>query len=540
VAAAAAPALGFDFFGGEASSLMAGPAGALGSGGGGAALSLDRDAGAAFLRGDASPPRGGGGGGGDGAPPGEDAVSSFFLEALPAADRHAQASLPAWPGSGQLPAGDSPAHAGGGGAAALTLGGGEEAADGAGASAPLKRLRSANAAKQPPPQQQPQQPPPLPQQQRAPPKKRAAAGGGGGGALTAAAAAMCARGGEGGGGSDEGSGGGASPPAPSPPPAAAAAALPPRTVLLSPRSPNLATLVERFFAKESAAPPSPQLLEARLAETPSLGALCAAARARWHGLMAVMAEHTGGTAARAGGCGALACAGVRACLLLRAPGTGVGECEATVLYAVATGGSGGDGLAAAEDFDFVALPAAAAAALSRAGALDTRGWLTVSLSPMVLTELAWPVGICAPVAGANPYLPACTLHAPVVRALPLDALCGAVGSAGSAPLWSGGAEEHGGGSGVSKWLYDISFMGGAPALSAPALLRRLDGSRSATHASLELDLMAWCLLLSEDVPGRAVALPRERAAAMVAAGVPGQLATEALAQLDARARSWAK
>ena len=80
-------------------------------------------------------------------------------------------------------------------------------------------------------------------------------------------------------------------------------------------------------------------------------------------------------------------------------------------------------------------------------------------------------------------------------------------------------------------------MGGAPQLSAPALLRRLDGSRASTQASLELDLMAWCLLLSEDVPGRAVALTRVRAATMVAAGVPGQLAADTLKRLDARARA---
>ena len=216
---------------------------------------------------------------------------------------------------------------------------------------------------------------------------------------------------------------------------------------------------------------------------------------------------------------------VQPCLLLRAPGTGAGECDACVLYAVAAPQAGGSDTAGV-GFDFVALPAAAAASLCRSGALRSSGWASALLSPMVISELAWPVGLCAPPEGASIYLPACALQAAVVRHLPLDALCAALGVGGA------------GKAGPGQWQYDVSFMDGAPTLAAPALLRRLDGSRAATLASLELDLVAWCLLLSEEAPGRAAAVSREKAAAMVAAGVPGELAAAALAQLDARARAW--
>jgi hypothetical protein len=556
------------------------PFGVLSSGGSdgaaAAASGLDRVGAGALLLPGASPAGGGGGGSGGGAlgeGPEAGAPPFFLAPPLPAVYAHTMASLPAWPGPGPLPTGASPAHGSSGGLAArytLDVGCVE---DGAGTgSAPLKRLRTATqrlpaggGGKQPRAEAQlaaagggGKQPRGVAAEgssggegkagsgKLGAPKKRAQQGGAAAAAAAAAAASATATAAAEEGGSEGGNSGGVTGVGAAPPGAPAPL---PRAVLLSPRSSNLGIIVERYFSfREASPPPSPQLLEAPLCDTPSLAALCAAARAKWRGLMGVMAAQV---AARSGaGAG-----GVRACLVLRAPGAGAGECEASVLFAVACGGggsggggsgggSGGSGSAAggaevaahAEEFDFVALPAGVAAALGRSGALQTSGWATLQLSPHFssgLAELASPVGASlAP--GGGPA----TLQAAVVRGLPLDALCAAVVEA--AGRAGGGRGGVAGAGGVSKWLYDISFPSSALQLSAPALLRRINGSRAATQASLQLDLTAWCLLLSEDVPGRAVALSRERAAAMVAAGVPAQLAAEALAQLDARAKAWMK
>ena len=140
-----------------------------------------------------------------------------------------------------------------------------------------------------------------------------------------------------------------------------------------------------------------------------------------------------------------------AALVVRAPGAEAGAADASVVLAVAT----------ARATDFLIVAARDAAALARAGLLETGAALEVLLPESVLAGVAWPTSAAlmpravaaAPAAAAPaPILPNVRVSAALLTALPAAALLAQVAT--DAPF-----------------LYDVVVVPAPVFVAAPALER---------------------------------------------------------------------
>ena len=284
-------------------------------------------------------------------------------------------------------------------------------------------------------------------------------------------------------------------------------------IVFTPRSSSLERVMKQFYAALKNDEPHTLRIAGGASAIPSLSGACLLARERWTALLRVLVDDS----ARVSN-GLLS----DMALLVRTPGTGALEADATVLYAVRIPAPP----PLRSTHDFFAVSARAASELCARGAVRTGAAVVLRVPASALVGLAWPIGAFADDAesvsaswgggrgggarrsGVLPppppaWYPTVTVHAALIERLDLRELVRVTrGDAGASTAGSSSGDG-----GVVRLEYDVVTVpevvdvahadplrgGGGGALPQRILLP----SRASVRASIALDLIAYANVVAE-------------------------------------------